>query len=917
MIDPLDAVKKYVTDVVSGEIVACKSIIGACQRHLDDLDRVGDPDFPYYFDEEHASRVCKFFPVLVRHSIGKHAGKPFELQSWQAFAMSSIFGWKRTTDLVDESGEVQIPKGARRYTKAYLSVARKNGKAEPLDSVLVTPDGTTTMGEVQPGDYLVGMNGEPVKVQAVSEIWKDRPIYEVEFSDGEIVECDGNHEWTYLKKRRKGGRSEKKQVYFTEEVIETHELASQPLADGTGAKFRIPSTVFQGSHRELPIDPYTLGAWLGDGDSSGQYIIGHKDDIGEVRARISGFDTNLLSCKGRPNVNRISMLGWCRVARQVGVFGNKHIPEAYFTASVEQRVELLRGLMDTDGTVSKAGQCEFTQKEGQLGHDVKRLLASLGIYSTLFTKDMKLNGRVVGKKHRLFFFPPGWLNPFHLKRKRDRVRSRKKDGTRKIVRVEQVRTGETKCVQVEGGHYMTGNYVLTHNSTWAAAICHLVAAFDVNPVTKKPESIAQVVIAASKKEQAEKVTMAECVRMRGQSPVMLEKSKYQNRQITYAHNQGSICAIGSDRPFDGLNPSMVVVDELHAFRGEGKQVEFLDTMKTGSGARVQPLFLITTTAGSTSSLLWLQEYGYATRVARSEIKDDTYFSLSYELDEEDDALDPDNWIKANPCLGVTLTKKFLEDQARPAAESDDALRTFTRYHGNRVVSSTSGAFNMDHWKEAVGDIVHETWRLEADCIGCGVDLGGRNDLAAWGAVARFTTGDQDDEGNPVYRYEGFARAYISDKAPRDLKAEPFPEFVESGHLRVCKNPIAELERDLLEFAKRVGAEEVAFDPYQAQRTSEFFADHGMTPVSMPQTTMHFNAPIEEIRACLAENRLIHESSDLLQWCVGNAVVDEDRQQRLMLCKRESSEKIDPAVAFTMAFSRAMNGQSKAGDFLVW
>lgn len=582
MIDPLNDVKKYVTDVVSGEIVACKSIIGACQRHLDDLDRVGDPDFPYYFDEEHASRVCKFFPVLVRHSIGKHAGKPFELQSWQAFAMASIFGWKRTTDLLDESGEVQVPKGARRYTKAYLSVARKNGK-----------------------------------------------------------------------------------------------------------------------------------------------------------------------------------------------------------------------------------------------------------------------------------------------------------------------------------------------STWAAAICHLVAAFDVNPVTKKPENIAQVVIAASKKEQAEKVTMAECVRMRGQSPVMLEKSKYQNRQITYAHNQGSICAIGSDRPFDGLNPSMVVVDELHAFRGEGKQVEFLDTMKTGSGARVQPLFLITTTAGSTSSLLWLQEYGYATRVARSEIKDDTYFSLSYELDEEDDALDPDNWIKANPCLGVTLTKKFLEDQARPAAESDDALRTFTRYHGNRVVSSTSGAFNMDHWKEATGDIVHETWRLEADCIGCGVDLGGRNDLAAWGAVARFTTGDQDDEGNPVYRYEGFARAYISDKAPRDLKAEPFPEFVESGHLRVCKNPIAELERDLLEFAKRVGAEEVAFDPYQAQRTSEFFADHGMTPVSMPQTTMHFNAPIEEIRACLAENRLIHESSDLLQWCVGNAVVDEDRQQRLMLCKRESSEKIDPAVAFTMAFSRAMNGQSKAGDFLVW
>ena len=224
---------------------------------------------------------------------------------------------------------------------------------------------------------------------------------------------------------------------------------------------------------------------------------------------------------------------------------------------------------------------------------------------------------------------------------------------------------------------------------------------------------------------------------------------------------------------------------------------------------------------------------------------------------------------------------------------------------------------MDQWKDAGNpDLDIESWRTEADCIGCGVDLGGRNDLAAWGMVARFATSEYNDDGEPVYRYEGFARAYISENAPRDLKREPFPEFISSGHLTVCKNPIAELERDLLAMAARLGAEEVAFDPYQAQRTSEFFANNGMVPVVMPQTTMHFNAPIEEIRACLADGRLSHDSSDLLQWCVGNAVVDEDRQQRLMLCKRESSEKIDPAVAFTMAFSRAMNGQSKAGDFLV-
>lgn len=915
----LDVVNQYVSDIVSGEIKACKSIIGACKRHLDDLDRQSDPAFPYYFDEGHANRVCRFFPIMVKHSIGKHAGKPFELQPWQCFAMASIFGWKRKHDLIGEDGEVEIPKGARRFTKAYLSVARKNGKAQPLDSVLVTPDGVTTMGEVQAGDMLIGMDGRPVEVQAVSEIWEDRPIYEVEFSDGEIVECDGNHEWTYLKKRRKGGRNEKKSAYFTQETIETHELASQPLSDRQGAKFRVPSAVFQGQRRELPVDPYVLGAWLGDGTATQGSITGHPGDIPVIQSRCeeAGYKCNPREYPSKKGVVSLGVYGLITDLRGADVLGDKHIPEIYFTASVDQRVELLRGLMDTDGCISKAGQCEFTQKVGKLGPDVRRLLASLGIYSVLHEKDMVLNGRVVGRKHRLMFFPPNWLNPFSMPRKSERVRDRSKDGTRKIVRVEKVRTGRTKCVQVEGGHYMTGNYVLTHNSTFAAAICHLVAGFDVNPLTGKPEGIAQVVIAASKKEQAEKVTMAECVRMRGKSPEMKNRSSYKNYVIQYDHNSGTINAIGSDRAFDGLNPSMVVIDELHAFRNEGKQVEFLDTMKTGSGARVQPLFLITTTAGSTSSLLWLEEYGYATRVARGEFVDDSYFSLSYELDEEDDALDSDNWIKANPCLGTTVTKKFLDDQARPAGGSESALRTFTRYHGNRVVSSTAGAFDMDHWAETKGEIDELSWRTEADSIGCGVDLGGRNDLAAWGACARFVTGEYNEEGNPVYRYEGFARAYISSTTKRDLKAKPFPSFIESGELIVCSNPIARLEHDLLEFAARVGAEEVAFDPYQAQRSGEFFAENGMTPVSMPQTTMHFNAPIGEIRACLSDGRLMHEDSELLTWCMGNAVVEEDRQERLMLCKRESSEKIDPAVAFTMAFSRAMNGESKSGDFLVY
>ena len=566
-----DIVTKYVDDVLSGKIVACKSIIGACQRHVDDLAKQNTDDFPYYYDESHADRIVRFFPAMVQHSIGLHEGKPFTLMPWQAFAIASIFGWKKVSN------------GARRFNKAYISVARKNGK-----------------------------------------------------------------------------------------------------------------------------------------------------------------------------------------------------------------------------------------------------------------------------------------------------------------------------------------------SSMAAAICHLCAGFDVNPTTGKPEGVAQVVIAATKKEQADAVTMAECIRMRDSSPNMKSRSTHKNRVLSYNHNGGTIRTVGSDRPFDGLNPSLVVIDELHAFRDQGKQVEFLDTMKTGSGARIQPIYIVTTTAGTTSSTIWLSEYRYATQVARGEFHDDSYFSLSYELDEDDDALDESLWQKANPCLGVTVSTEFLNEQARPAQSgSSDALRRFERYHGNRVVSSTSGAFNMDHWRQcSVESLGLDHWR-DAVCVGSGVDLGGRNDLAAWAMVAKFDSGRTGSDGQPEYIYEGFARAYVSPESPRDLTAEPFPEFIQAGDLVITENPISALESDLLRQAQDVGAYELAFDPYQAQRTSEFFRENGMLPVIMPQTCAHFNAPIEEIRACIRDMRLRHDGGKLLQWCVGNAVVIEDKQNRLMMNKKESSEKIDPLVAFTMAFSRAMNGTGRGDFFLVY
>ena len=424
-----------------------------------------------------------------------------------------------------------------------------------------------------------------------------------------------------------------------------------------------------------------------------------------------------------------------------------------------------------------------------------------------------------------------------------------------------------------------------------------------------------MVLAASKKEQAERVTMAECMRMRERSSVLSTMSKNQNRQITFEHNHGHIITVGSDRAFDGLNPHLVNIDEMHAFRSTGNQAEFISTMKTGSGARSQPIFLVTTTAGSTTSELWKSEWEYATGVARGDYKDESYFSLSYEIDEDDDPLDPKCWIKANPCLGVTVSMEYLEEQAKPAAVDRVALNRFTRYHGNRLVSNLDAAFDIEQWDDCVGEL--SDWR-DADAVCGGIDLGGRDDLASFALVARFDTGEysEDGDGNnlPIYRYEARCWNYLAMDTLRDITAKPFCEFIDEGLIRTTKFPVSELERDAVRECLQYGAHEIAIDPYQAQATGERLETEGLVVAAMAQSTRHFNEPIGELRSTISDGRFRHDGNPVLRWMMKNAVLIEDRNERVMYSKKDSSEKIDAVVSMTMAFGLAMKAHSRGNGF---
>lgn len=447
-------------------------------------------------------------------------------------------------------------------------------------------------------------------------------------------------------------------------------------------------------------------------------------------------------------------------------------------------------------------------------------------------------------------------------------------------------------------------------STEAAGLALLLASVDVNPVTGTPENVAEIILAATKKEQVDKVIYAEIERMRAHSPELKAMSTRENKQITFKHNTGSIRCVGSDKPFDGLNPHSVIMDELHEWREHHRK--FWDTMQTGSGSRRQPLVGAVTTAGADDSHLWREEYEYAAGVLNGTNTDEAYFAYVFELDKDDDPLDEANWIKANPNLGVSVKIEYLREQAARAATSAIFLNQFTRYHGNRLVSSLESAFDLEKWDECPGGF--GDWR-QASAIGAGVDLGGRDDLASFSICARFPMGE-DEDGNPIDRYEILSRSFIAEDTTRDLKKQPFAGFVYGDWLKVCKYPTAELKGNLLDELSVVGCHAVAFDPYNAQQLADDLEAEGVVAARMAQTCSTQNEPILDFIKAINDGRVTHNGNPLLRWAMGNAVTHTDRQGRVMLDKKNSKEKIDPAVSAVMAFRMACKAPRSSGSLFI-
>jgi len=330
-------------------------------------------------------------------------------------------------------------------------------KGLDMETDIPTPSGWTKMKDLQVGHYVYGSTGNPVMVTAKSQT-HHRKCYKIKFCDGSSIVCDNVHLWTVHH-----GRSGKENRI----TVNSDQLVDLVAKRSSGIHtFIRNSSPISGPNLQLPIDPYFLGAWLGDGTASEPKItLGDKKRLIADYIKLLGFDVR----EYKKDQFYIKNLRGVLVSN--GLFGNKHVPPIYLRASFEQRLELLRGLMDTDGSWHKTrNHAQFVSTDKHLRDSVYELVCSLGWKAS--THEHTATGFGVSTRAYTLCFTPFGHNPFKLNtfnrpKAQARINGTARCGKRLIKKIEPVESVPTQCIQVDAHDslYLAGRQMVpTHNT---------------------------------------------------------------------------------------------------------------------------------------------------------------------------------------------------------------------------------------------------------------------------------------------------------------------------------------------------------------------------------------------------------------------------------------------------------------------
>lgn len=342
-------------------------------------------------------------------------------------------------------------------------------KGLPLDTPIATETGFKMMKDLNIGDRVFDKDGKLCSITAKSEVHHN-PCYKITFDNSESIIADHEHRWLISFATTK---SSKYHGEYIHKVMTTEEIAGylESIKDNK-VSTNIPKILnvkpIEMEYKELPIDPYILGVWLGDGSKSCGMITQSKDSKlwEEIVNRGYSLGENVVHDENRKGTESRTIFGLVTKLKELNLVNNKHIPDLYLRASYSQRLDLLRGLMDTDGSynIKRHRYVMNTDSEWQ-ARDLVKLLGTLGIKPTVFDVINKCNGKEF--KGWNVCFNSMTINPFLTRNQSIQKPKMDKCSFRIIKSVEVCDTVETQCIAVDSpSHTYCFGYTMipTHNT---------------------------------------------------------------------------------------------------------------------------------------------------------------------------------------------------------------------------------------------------------------------------------------------------------------------------------------------------------------------------------------------------------------------------------------------------------------------
>lgn len=822
----------------------------------------------------------------------------------------------------------------RAIVELFLLVPKKNSKALALDTLIATPTGFTTMGAVQVGDWVLAADGTPTTVVTKSEVFTERDCFEVVFSTGEVIVCDAQHLWvtdahTDREKQPRASRSKPApSVKTTAEIYSTLKVKSGKYSIANHrtelcAALDLPEA-------DLPIPPYVLGAWLGDGHTAGATLTQGAEDAEHIMRSISatGHSVSLKGHDKRTGAARISIAEargneklpyrFRTEAIELGVLGNKHIPESYLRGSYEQRLALLQGLMDTDGHISKAGQACFSTTLPALKDGAMELVNSLGMKSSVSQHRAKLGAKDCGPCWRVQFWPFSDQPVFTLPRKLERQRPasgvmRQRSKHRQIVDVRPVPSVPTQCIGVANASHqflVTRSLIPTHNTTNGALL--MLTALLLNQRPYAPFAL----MAPVQDTADEAFAAAEGAILL--DPVLEKKFHIQSHKKTIVHRETK-----ADLKIMTFDPDVLtgkkfvgtLIDELHVIAKNQKAAKALRQVRGGMVPFPEAFLAFITTMPDEAPVGVMKAELNKARAVRDGTSTGKLLPVLYELPphiqkDKSKWSDPAYWPRVTPNLGRSVTIDKLMDLFKTARDNgEEDLRGWASQHLNLEIGlalKSDSWVGAAFWEQCAGQVASLD-DLMARCEVCtvGIDGGGLDDLLGLTVIGR-----EKETGKWLWWSHAWAHQIVLERR-KDI-ASTLQDFERDGDLTIVDMPgedvqdLADIvcklnEAELLPAKLAIGVDPAGIGDIIAELTAE---DRGILPdqiIAIPQG-WKLNGAIKSTERRLAGGDIEHGGRPMMNWVLGNAKV-EDRGNAILITKAVSGKaKVDPLLAGFSAIS---------------